>query len=252
MLKVIFMAKETPSSLSALEYLCLHQKEVNVLGAVLRSKDLELQKICRENEIDILTERQLENNFGSGKQDVDYIISFYWKKAGKDILAIPKKGSINFHPGPLPEARGSGYHMAILENWGYWGVTAHYMDEEYDTGAIIECRRFDIESDIVNQDLVRMAHTHLFELFRDIMDGLFCGEAPKGINQEGGRYFSLKELEDGKLIGRRESVAEIDRKIRAYWNPPYTGAQVEIQGKRYTVINEGILDWIAGKLFGGL
>lgn len=187
-MKVIYMAKETPSSIRALKYLCLNEKKnkIKVLGAVLRFEDLDLQKICKENDIDIFSEEQLKENFGSGKQDVDYIISFYWKKIGTDILAIPQNGSINFHPGPLPEARGSGYHMAILGNWGYWGVTAHYMDGEFDTGPIIECRRFSIDSNIVNQDLVKMAHAHLFELFQDTMDRLLCGEVPKGTKQEGG------------------------------------------------------------------
>ena len=247
-LKVIFMAKETFSSKCALEYLCSTNSRVAVVAAVIREGDASLKKLCEDNSIKILTEKDLKRYRGEEGLEVDYILSFYWKKLSKDIIDIPRKGSINFHPGPLPEARGSGYHMAIIENWGYWGVTAHYMDEEFDTGAIIECRRFTIGDGVVNKDLVETAHKQLFLLFKDIMDKLFDGEELSGEIQREGRYFSLKELERNKLICEDESIESIEKKIRAFWNPPYSGAQIEIKGKRYTVINEHILSWIADRI----
>lgn len=66
-----------------------------------------------------------------------------------------------------------------------------------------------------------------------------------------GRYFDVRALEEKKMIGKSEGADEIDRKIRAFWNPPYSGAQIEIGGKRYTVIHEGILKWIAERIYKG-
>ena len=80
------------------------------------------------------------------------------------------------------------------------------------------------------------------------MDKLFDGEELSGEIQREGRYFSLKELERNKLICEDESIESIEKKIRAFWNPPYSGAQIEIKGKRYTVINEHILSWIADRI----
>lgn len=244
MINVVFMAKETFSSKSALEYLCC-RCEIKVACAVIRASDLTLQDICKNNGVSILTEEELIDLHNKGEIEADYILSFYWKKIKKDILAIPKNGSINFHPGPLPEARGSGYHMAIMENWGYFGVTAHFMDEEFDTGEIIECRRFKISEDILNIDLVKMTHEHLYQLFTDIIQQIINGVALKKEEQEEGRYFSLCELERNKLVQPDESIDEIDRKIRAFWNPPYSGAQIEIKGRRYTLVNECVLEWVA-------
>lgn len=248
MVKIIYMAKETFSSIKALEYLCGRKDEIAVLGTIIHSEAFKLQKLCEENGLNVFTEEQLKENYLKGELEADYIFSFYWKKIGKDILGIPKKGSINFHPGPLPEARGSGYHMAILENWGYWGVTVHYMDSKFDEGSIIECRRFQIKESILNQDLVKMSHEHLAVLFEDTVEHILRNGMPEGIKQEEGRYFSLKKLEEGKLIKCGEDTDTIEKKIRAYWNPPYSGAQIEIQGKRYTVIDETILNWIAEKI----
>lgn len=218
--KVIFMARETYSSDRALNYLCKNRDKVEVAGAVIRSTDMRLRKICDENSIPLLTEEEVKEYYGGGRE-IDYILSFYWKKIKGDMLSLPRSGSINFHPGPLPEARGSGYHAAILEDWKYWGVTAHYMDEEFDTGAIIECRYFSIDGKILNKDLVRMAHEELAMLFEDVMGKIFSGEELEKKKQGHGRYFSLKELEESKLIRNDEDNSDIDRKIRAFWNPPH-------------------------------
>ncbi len=244
--KIIFMAKETESSKLALQYLI--DTKVDIVRAVIRKTDYELKTICSINNIILCKEEDLLVDYRKGKLHVDYIISFYWKRVGCDILQIPNKGSINFHPGPLPEARGSGYHIAILENWGYWGVAAHFMDKEFDTGAIIECRRFPIEDEIINKDLVQIAHEQLFLLFKDIVNEISENKIISAELQEDGRYFSLKDLEERKQVCEKESIEEIDRKIRAFWNPPYNGAQIEIKGKKYTIINEEILNWIVKKI----
>ena len=145
----------------------------------------------------------------------------------------------------MPEARGSGYHAAILEDWGYWGVTAHYMDEEFDTGAIIRCDRFPIPQDIVNRDLVALAHRKLLDLFKGVVDDLLCGKMLPCQQQGVGRYFSKKELEEGKIISFDDTDEMIKRKIRAYWNPPYTGASIIINRCRYTLVDDSMLRYIS-------
>lgn len=202
---------------------------------------MDLQKICEIYNITVLTEENLKELYRKGRLEADYIFSFYWKRIGKEILAIPQKGSINFHPGPLPEARGSGYHMAILENWGYYGVTAHYMDEEFDTGELIKCRHFSIAPNIINHELVKLTHENLFLLFQDIVKKIFEGETLEGIPQTEERYFSLSKLESSKKILEEDTEQQIERKIRAFWNPPYDGARININGKWYTVIDKEIL-----------
>lgn len=248
MVKILFMAKETYSSTNALRYLCGKKTMVEIVGAVIRKNDVKMQEICNKYHIAVLSENEVKEKFARKELQADYIFSFYWKKVRKELLAIPSKGSINFHPGPLPESRGSGYHAAILQNWGYYGVTAHYMDEEFDTGPIIECRHFQISDKTINKDLVRIAHEQLYYLFKDIAEQIISGNILESTEQGEGEYFSLPELEESKLIREDESTEDIDRKIRAFWNPPYSGAQIEIKGKRYTVINEDILNWITQNL----
>lgn len=241
-MNVLFMAKETPSSVLSLRYLL--KKKINVIFAVIRPQDEVLQKICRESGILTGSEKEFLSQSDSLPK-IDWLFSYYWKLVKPETLQIPIKGCINFHPGPLPEARGSAYHAAILNDWGYWGVTAHYMDETFDTGNIICCDRFSLPKNIVNRELVHMAHIKNFELFKKILNRILNGEVLENVVQTSGKYYSLKDLEKGKYINENDSTEMIKRKIRAYWNPPYSGAKIILNGCEYTLVDDEILKYIA-------
>ena len=84
-----------------------------------------------------------------------------------------------------------------------------------------------------------------FELFKKIVTRILNGDIPKSTPQTAGTYYGLKDLERGKYIGEHESAETIERKIRAYWNPPYSGAKIILNGHEYTLINDQILRYIA-------
>ena len=60
----------------------------------------------------------------------------------------------------------------------------------------------------------------------------------------GGRYVSRDEMEAMKQIRDGDDV---EKKIRAFWFPPYDGAYVEIDGQKYTLINRQLLEEVAPK-----
>ena len=76
----------------------------------------------------------------------------------------------NYHPGLLPDHKGAlCYVQAMLD--GRYGVTLHKMNDEFDSGEIIEVREF--EANPTNsQDLANITHYHLFQLFKDTVGGL--------------------------------------------------------------------------------
>ena len=241
--RVIFMAKQASFSLKAIDL--MRSSCVKIAYAVLRETDALITQMCGEYGIPYGTEEELCGLYDEGKISADWLFSFYWKLAKPKTLGIAGKGSINFHPGPLPEARGYGYHMSILEDWGYYGVTAHYMDEKFDTGNIIECRRFDVPADVLSSDLVKMTHENLFVLFSDVLSRIMRGEELPSQAQREGRYVSFMQMEKAKNILPEDDEESISRKIRAFWNPPYPGAQITIGRKKYTVIDDLVLRWIA-------
>ena len=53
---------------------------------------------------------------------------------------------------------------------------------------------------------------------------------------------AMKKLEISEL-----SQEDIDLKIRAFWFPPYDGAFIEVNGKKYTLVNNDILKQLQDK-----
>jgi methionyl-tRNA formyltransferase len=105
----------------------------------------------------------------------DLIISVYFNQIlKKETLNIPKIGSINLHPGSLPEYRGAFIYFWVLRNEEPEGcVTIHWMDEGIDTGKIISKKYFKISNtDTQQQVMVKSAISGVRQLqsfFRKIL-----------------------------------------------------------------------------------
>jgi methionyl-tRNA formyltransferase len=93
----------------------------------------------------------------------------YPRKITEPLLSTPKKGFVNYHPGPLPKYKGpTEIHDAIKNEEMQWGVTVHHMDENYDTGKIIQIKKVNLhEPPTSPQELGAISHYFLFELFKE-------------------------------------------------------------------------------------
>lgn len=97
----------------------------------------------------------------------------YPRKITEPLLSTPPKGFVNFHPAPLPKYKGpTELEEAIKNNEMKWGITVHYMDEDYDTGDIIKVKKIDLhEPPTDSKELGAVSHYFLFQLFKEtIMD----------------------------------------------------------------------------------
>jgi phosphoribosylglycinamide formyltransferase-1 len=89
------------------------------------------------------------------KNEADFIIlaGFLWRIPQKIVTAFPKK-IMNIHPALLPKYGGKGMygmyvHKAVKENnEEETGITIHYVNENYDEGAVI----FQAKTALNNQD----------------------------------------------------------------------------------------------------
>lgn len=177
----------------------------------------------------------------AGRLSFDLGVSFvYWRILKEPLLSAASKGIINFHPAPLPEYKGTaGYNLAILDGLDEWGVTAHYVDAGIDTGEIIDVFRFAIDpEEETARSLERTSMEFLLKLYKKTVRRSADPERLPTTPNEGGRYITRKEMEAMKRI---EPGDDVDRKIRAFWFPPYRGAYVEIDGKPYTLVNDQVL-----------
>jgi len=86
--------------------------------------------------------------------EVDLVVTAgYMKKLGPETLATYKQRIINIHPSLLPNYGGQGMygskvHEAVLNNGDTeTGLTVHFVDSEYDTGAILSQRSVPVLAD---------------------------------------------------------------------------------------------------------
>lgn len=201
---------------------------------------------AKELNIPVISMEEAEELLQNGTK-VDLVVSYlYWRKIRKPLIELPKYGCINFHPALLPEWRGTaGYNVAILYGLKEWGATAHYVDENIDTGKIIEVSRFPIDSDT---ETVVTLERKTQEIQMNLYKKIILEVKEKGIlssteqDMNIGRYITRVEMEAMKSVDLENETAEqISRKIRAFWFPPYDGANIEIDGKRFTLVDESIL-----------
>lgn len=97
---------------------------------------------------------------------------------------------INFHPGPLPEYKGRNlcYH-AIMNSEKEFGATVHYMDENFDTGDIIDVQKFVILSYYTAEDVSEMAMEMARIQFEIFFPRILAGEQFERMPNVGGTYY---------------------------------------------------------------
>ena len=144
------------------------------------AKERHVKKIRR-----FLNSLNLENEIytiDSTPSDKPFVLGIsygYDKKITKDLLLQSKLGFVNYHPAPLPEYRGRFAMCDAIKNQVMrWGVTVHYMDEEYDTGDIIKVKYFDLHEPPKSTDeMMAISHYFMFELFKETILDIYNDNA---------------------------------------------------------------------------
>ena len=179
---------------------------------------------------------------------VDLVLSFlFWKRIRAPLIELGRLGCLNFHPAPLPDMRGiGGYNVAILEDWPEWGVSAHFVDEAFDTGDVVRVDRFPIERQRETAlSLDFRSQRRLLELFRWTVDRARAGEPLPRERQGDGRYVTRAEFEALRSVRLDDPPDLTARRIRAFWYPPHDGATLELNGLTLTLVDRALLSEVA-------
>ncbi|PJE51049.1 MAG: formyl transferase [Candidatus Yanofskybacteria bacterium CG10_big_fil_rev_8_21_14_0_10_36_16] len=254
--KVILMGRK-PGASMALKWLLNNGIEVPfVVADPNEAFKIKLKDTALALGIPIVTEGyiyDLIRQKDTSINNVDLVISYlYWKRIRDPLINLPQVGCINFHPAPLPDYKGrAGYNTAILDKREDYGVSAHFIDsEEFDAGPIIKVKKFPISPVTENAlSLEEKSQDYLLELFKEVIQLFIEGDEVITTSNLGGVYWSKKDLERNKEINLNEdSAEEMDRKIRAFFFPPYCGAKLIIGDQEVTLINKKILKYLSNRL----
>ena len=82
----------------------------------------------------------------------------------------------------------------------------------------------------------------MFGLFQRVMRAAIDGQELPRAPQGPGRYVDRDEFE---RLRRVRPGDDVERKLRAFWYPPYPGAVVEVDGRKLTLVDERLLAELA-------
>lgn len=158
----------------------------------------------------------------------------------KEVLAIPKQGTLNIHPALLPKYRGrfSTVH-ALFNNETETGATLHFMDEGLDSGPIIAQKRFPITPVDTGKTIYDKFTDAGTLLFQELVDRIKQGEAIVGTpqNESDATYYPKGLPGDGKIDWNWDGKT-IERFIRAMTFEPFPPADFMIGDKHMLIIDE--------------
>jgi natural product biosynthesis luciferase-like monooxygenase protein len=122
----------------------------------------------------------------------DYLFAItYLKIIPKAVLALPKRGAINFHDGPLPRYAGlNAPAWALIQRERDYGITWHLMTADIDAGDILKQLPLQIGADETSLSLNTRCFALAIESFATLTDELASGTStPVAQTREGHTYF---------------------------------------------------------------
>jgi methionyl-tRNA formyltransferase len=178
------------------------------------------------------TDRDVEGQIRSVRPEL--IVSWFWtKKIPSQILGLAP--SFGVHPSLLPRHRGPDPYFWAIDSGDEWtGVTAHVLEDEYDTGAILAQRPLPLDPSWDAWRLARALDRPSLALLRDVARAFAAGSPPSTRRQDE-RFATLApQLRDEDLSIRWSwSASRIERRVRAA--APWPGAWTQI-GERIVTL----------------
>ena len=163
-------------------------------------------------------------------------------------LDVPRLGSVNLHPAPLPRLRGPiPLAWSIRAGDPHYGVTWHRMDGAFDTGAILAQGTVPMEPDDAYIWVVgpRMAGVALGLLPR-VLERIAAGDPGDPQNATGDEPYAAWFDADYAEIDWTRPAVDIDRQVRAWslgaGGNPVPGPIAEVDGRRVIVKRTSLVD----------
>ncbi|CCD83743.1 putative Methionyl-tRNA formyltransferase [Bradyrhizobium sp. ORS 285] len=159
------------------------------------------------------------------------------ERFSQDVLALPRLGVLNLHPGEIPGARGlEPVFAAIVEGWPAITQTAHLMSAAFDDGPIIRTRRIAIDDEPYRDVVEERLREGAVGFYREAVLAVLSGE--RGAPGTGPRRYFGKLKPDDDVLRWTEPREPVLRRVRAL--SPFKPARSFVAGH-----NEPLLIWRA-------
>jgi methionyl-tRNA formyltransferase len=142
-----------------------------------------------------------------------------------DVLALPQKGAINFHDGPLPRFTGLNTPAwALIEGAPTYGITWHLIGEGIDEGDIVASRTFEVDPAETSLSINTRNFGLALEAFEELIGDLAAStirRIPQSRIVERVVYRRADRPEALCLLDWNRPAKELERLVRALDFGPY-------------------------------
>ncbi|MDG4666644.1 methionyl-tRNA formyltransferase [Mycobacterium sp. 236(2023)] len=177
----------------------------------------------------------------------DVMVANNWRtKLPKDLFGIPRYGTVNLHDSLLPKFTGfSPVIWSLISGASHTGLTAHLMDDELDTGAVLVQRAVEITPESTGTSLVFDTLDLVPDVLEEALDGLEFGTAEPVAQDLAERTFFHKRSDGDSLVNWDWPAADIDRFVRAL-SDPYPNAYTYFRGEKLRLIKAHVSECCYG------
>jgi len=201
----------------------------------------EKYKICVLQPKKLKDNQEIISNLKNFSPDL-FIVAAYGRIIPREILDIPKYGTLNVHPSLLPKYRGaSPIQSAILNGDEETGVTIILLDEELDHGPIIAQEKVPITKTETTQSLTEKLGKLGAKLLADIIFDWIEGKIkPRNQNHKKATFTKILTKEDGYIdLSNPPSPKKFNLMVRAFY--PWPGTWTKWQNKIIKFLPENLI-----------
>ena len=166
-----------------------------------------------------------------------------------DVLALPTKGAVNFHDGPLPAYAGLNTPAwALLRGEPTYGVSWHMITSGVDEGDIVKQRLFDIADAETSLSLNTRNFEAAIEMFGELVDEIAEDRViriPQDPGTERQTFTRADRPKAFAVLDWSQPAATLERMIRALDFGPYPnplGFAKLWNGERFVLVTSAQLD----------
>lgn len=166
-----------------------HAPNVTIAAVLTNKRDAKVIDRCNRLKINCLyfnKQAFSESNcvltvLKSLKPDIIVLAGFLWRIPEKFVVAFPNR-IINIHPALLPKYSGKGMygmhvHTAVKESGeNETGITIHYVNANYDEGAVIYQTRTKIDPEDRPEEIAAKVHQLEYAYFPKVIEALLFKE----------------------------------------------------------------------------
>ncbi|MFS0850383.1 methionyl-tRNA formyltransferase [Novosphingobium panipatense] len=166
----------------------------------------------------------------------DYVFVVGWSQiVNAEFLNIAARGSIGYHPAPLPRLRGrAAIPWTILLDEPISASSLFWIGEGTDDGDILAQRYFHVARDETARSLYDKHMDALGALLREVLPKLASGQQPRTPQDDRFATWATKRTPADGRIDWQESATSIHRLVRAVGSP-YPGAFTTLGSRHLTV-----------------